>query len=163
MLTLAACAILAQAHGQDPPATTVALSDEATQAMARFRAPEGFRIELFAAELLMANPVAFCFDALGRAYVAETFRHSKGVTDIRSHMDWLEDDLAIKTVADRVAMFLKHEGEKGLAEGYGVDGPRVPALPGACPTARTGAAPEGTRSQDAGESPALPEGAGRRQ
>ncbi len=116
------------AHG-DPTLSArspgVQLSEEAREALARFRAPEGFRLELFAAEPLLANPVAFCFDALGRAYVAETFRHSKGVTDIRSHMDWLEDDLAIRSVADRIAMFRRHEGDEGLASGYAVETDRV--------------------------------------
>ncbi|MEM8712503.1 MAG: HEAT repeat domain-containing protein, partial [Planctomycetota bacterium] len=98
---------------------------EAVQAMSSFEIPEGYRVALFAAEPLLANPVAFTFDVFGRAYVAETFRHSKGVTDIRSHMDWLEDDLAIKTVADRVAMFRKHEGDDGLDAGYAVETDRV--------------------------------------
>ncbi|MFT7077210.1 MAG: quinoprotein glucose dehydrogenase [Planctomycetota bacterium] len=101
------------------------LADEAIQAIQRFRVPDGFRVELFASEPLLANPVAFCFDVFGRVYVAETFRHSKGVTDIRSHMNWLEDDIAIKTVADRVAMFRKHEGDDGLASGYSVETERV--------------------------------------
>ena len=36
--------------------------------------PAGLKVELFAAEPLLANPVAFCIDEQGRFYVAETFR-----------------------------------------------------------------------------------------
>ena len=83
-------------------------SEEGRQAIARFRLPAGSSMTQLAAEPMLANPVAFSFDEKGRAYVVETFRHHKGVTDIRSHMDWLEDDLASRTVADRVAMYKKH-------------------------------------------------------
>jgi quinoprotein glucose dehydrogenase len=87
-------------------------SDEPRQAMARIRVPTGLKIELFAAEPLLANPVAFCFDEKGRCYVAETFRIHHGVTDNRGHMHWLDDDLASRTVADRIALYRKHLKEK---------------------------------------------------
>ncbi len=82
-------------------------SDEGEKAIARFRVPKGLKVELFAAEPLLANPVAFWPDDHGRFYVAETFRHGQGVTDTRGHMNWLDDDLAARTVADRVAMYRK--------------------------------------------------------
>jgi hypothetical protein len=69
-------------------------SNEAKQAMAQVRLPRGLTIELFAAEPLLANPVAFCFDEKGRCFVAETFRIQHGVSDNRDHMSWLDDDLA---------------------------------------------------------------------
>jgi quinoprotein glucose dehydrogenase len=87
-------------------------SDEAKQAIKTFRVPSGLVVELFAAEPLLANPVAFCFDEKGAVYVAETFRHGAGVTDTRSHMEWLDDDLACRTVADRVAMYKKFLGKE---------------------------------------------------
>lgn len=80
--------------------------------MKRFRVPKGFKVELVAAEPLLANPVAFCVDHQGRFYVAETYRLHAGVTDIRGHMNWLDDDLASRSVADRVAMTRKYEGER---------------------------------------------------
>jgi quinoprotein glucose dehydrogenase len=89
-----------------------AASDEAARALKRFRLPKGVEARLWAAEPLLANPVAFCFDEKGRCYVAETFRLHAGVTDNRSHMNWLDDDLASRTVADRVAMYRKHLGDK---------------------------------------------------
>ncbi len=74
----------------DPPIAKA--SDEGLKAIRSFRVPAGLKVELFAAEPLLANPVAFCLDENGVAYVAETFRHSDGVTDTRNHMDWLDDD-----------------------------------------------------------------------
>lgn len=80
-----------------------AASDEAEHAMAGFRRPEGFRVRLVAAEPLLANPVAFCFDEAGRIYVCETFRQEVAVTDNRSYDDrWVDHDLAAMTVADRI-------------------------------------------------------------
>src|SRR4029453_17067525 len=69
---------------------------------------QGLKVELHAAEPLLANPVAFCFDLQGRIYVAETYRLHQGVTENRSHMDWLDDDIACQTVADRDAKYHKH-------------------------------------------------------
>ena len=91
-------------------------SDEGEKAIARFRVPSGLKVELFAAEPLLANPVAFWPDDHGRFYVAETFRHGQGVTDTRSHMNWLDDDLASRTVADRVAMYRKFFTPKQFAD-----------------------------------------------
>ena len=85
-----------------------AKSDEGERAIQRFRIPAGMNCELFAAEPMLANPVAFCFDERGRIFVAETFRQQKGVEDNRGHGNWLLDDLAAQTVADRIAFFKKH-------------------------------------------------------
>ena len=90
-------------------------SSEGELAKEGIQVPEGIEVDLFAAEPLLANPVAFCFDAQGRIYVCETFRQQKGVEDNRSHMVWLEDDLAARSVADRLAYFRKHLGD-GIAE-----------------------------------------------
>jgi quinoprotein glucose dehydrogenase len=99
-------------------------SDEGRRAIAAFRVPDGMTVDLFAAEPLLANPVAFALDPAGRAYVVETFRHSDGVTDTRGHMSWLDDDLASRTVADRVAMYRKHLSPEEFAR-YGVEQERV--------------------------------------
>ena len=87
-------------------------SKEGEQAIQGFRVPEGMQVSLFAAEPLLANPVAFCIDEQGRFYVAETYRQGKGVEDNRSHMNWLHDDLAAETIADRLAYFRKHLKDK---------------------------------------------------
>lgn len=83
-------------------------SDEGERSIQRFRIPAGMRTELFAAEPLIANPVAFCIDERGQVYVAETFRQQKGVEDNRGHGNWLIDDLKAQTVEDRIAFFKKH-------------------------------------------------------
>src|SRR5262245_53126543 len=82
-------------------------SDEPERALKAIRVPEGLNISVFAAEPLLANPVAFCVDEKNRFFVAETFRHGAGVTDTRGHMYWLDDDLACRTVDDRLAMLHK--------------------------------------------------------
>ncbi len=98
------------AEPEDKPYSprVAAASDEAAKALKRMRVPSGMEAKVWAAEPLLANPVAFCFDEKGRCYVAETFRLHAGVTDNRGHMYWLDDDLASRTVADRVAMYRKH-------------------------------------------------------
>ena len=62
-------------------------SNEAQQAIKRFRLPNGVEASVWAAEPLLANPVSFCFDERGRCFVAETFRLHHGVTDNRGHME----------------------------------------------------------------------------
>jgi quinoprotein glucose dehydrogenase len=98
-----------QVQPYNPPVALA--SEEAEQAIRSFRVPRGLQVELFAAEPLLANPVAFCIDEKGVAYVAETFRLDDGVTDTRGHMNWLDADLACRNVADRVAMYKKFLGK----------------------------------------------------
>jgi quinoprotein glucose dehydrogenase len=98
-------------------------TEEAKRAIRSFRIPKGLEVELFAAEPLLANPVAFCIDEKGVFYVAETFRHGAGVTDTRNHMNWLDDDLASRTVADRLAMYKKYLGSEFAR--YNVEHERV--------------------------------------
>ena len=69
-------------------------SDEGVNAIKQFKLADGLSIDLWAAEPLLANPVAIATDEKGRWFVAETFRLHAGVSDIRAHMDWLEDELA---------------------------------------------------------------------
>ena len=80
-------------------------SDEGQLAIENFRIPEGMEARLWAAEPMLANPVAFGIDDRGRIYVCETFRQSKGVEDNRGHMNWLEADLALTDVEQRREMF----------------------------------------------------------
>jgi quinoprotein glucose dehydrogenase len=87
-------------------------SDEAEKAIPRFQRDPRLKIEVWAAEPMLAHPVAFAFDEKGRCYVAETFRHSRGTTDNRGHMHWLDDELALRTVAERVALYKKDAGAR---------------------------------------------------
>lgn len=100
-------------HGAEKYSPSIAeKSAEAELALHRFKTAGGLRGQVFAAEPMLANPVAFCIDEKGRVFVAETFRQSKGVEDNRGHMNWLLDDLAAMTVADRVKFFEKHQKEE---------------------------------------------------
>lgn len=80
-------------------------------AQKRIRVPKGMQLDLWAAEPMLANPICFCIDEKGRIYVAETFRLHAGVTDNRGHPTWLDDDLACRTVEDRLALYKKHLGK----------------------------------------------------
>ncbi|MCD6050315.1 MAG: repeat protein, partial [Verrucomicrobia bacterium] len=88
-------------------------SDEGVNAMKGFQLPPGFKVELAAAEPLFANPVSFTIDEQGRFYVAETFRFNAGVLDIRGIMHWLDEELASKTVAERIAYTRRRSADKG--------------------------------------------------
>ncbi|MBO0698787.1 MAG: PQQ-dependent sugar dehydrogenase, partial [Zavarzinella sp.] len=87
-------------------------SDDAQKAIPRFQFDKSLKVEVWAAEPMLANPVAFAFDEKGRCFVAETFRLHHGVTDDRGHMNWLADDLASRSTADRVAIYKKDAGPK---------------------------------------------------
>lgn len=87
-------------------------SDEAQLALKRFRVPPGFVPDVFAAEPMLANPVAFCLDEQGRVFVAETHRFGTSVLDIRRYMEMLDDDLACRSVEDRLAMTKRVFGDE---------------------------------------------------
>src|SRR6185436_6074612 len=87
-----------------------AASKEGEDAIRSLKLPSGFKAELIAAEPHLANIVAFTIDEQGKIYVCETFRLHAGVTDIRGHMDWLDEDLAARTVDDRYALMERHMG-----------------------------------------------------
>jgi quinoprotein glucose dehydrogenase len=80
-------------------------SDEGEKVLGSIKAPKSWKVNLFAAEPLVANPVSFDIDSQGRVWVCESFRQVKGrgIEDNRSHPEWLDDDLAAQTVADRLA------------------------------------------------------------
>ena len=92
-----AAELFTPAHDQVGPDPAVA-SKEAELAIQRFQVPAGLKADLWAAEPLLVNPVAFSFDEKGRAYVCETFRLGAGVDDIRGIMPWLDEELACRTV-----------------------------------------------------------------
>lgn len=79
--------------------------------MRAMKLPEGFGIELFAAEPMVSSPVGIAVDEKGAVYAAETFRHG---TSVRGHFEWLEEDLAARTVEDRVAFTRRLAPDIGL-------------------------------------------------
>jgi quinoprotein glucose dehydrogenase len=108
-------------------------SDEAAKAIQTFRPARGLKVDLFAAEPLLANPVAFCFDERGRIYLAETFRRSGGVLDIETRVAWadpavvralgsdvvadylLNEELASTTVEESIALLKRHLGPRAAS------------------------------------------------
>jgi quinoprotein glucose dehydrogenase len=94
-------------------------SADAAQAIKTLKFDQGLSVSLFASEPLLKNPVAFAPDERGRWFIAETFRQEKGVEDNRGHMQWLDDDIAAKTIEDRLAMMRKfYPDEKKFAERF---------------------------------------------
>jgi quinoprotein glucose dehydrogenase len=110
-----ALALLAEAvPPPGTPATPTGASghDAATNAMKAFKLDAGLKVELFAAEPLLKNPVSFATDEKGRWYITETYRQEHGVEDNRAHANWLSDDIAAKTTDDRLAMMQKFYAEE---------------------------------------------------
>ncbi len=90
-------------------------SSEAAESMLGIRIPEGWEIQLFAAEPDVANIVAFDVDNRGRVFVCESFRQNRGVTDNRGHdQQWVLADLAAETVQDRIDYHKRLLGEAAV-------------------------------------------------
>lgn len=88
-------------------------SADASTAIGSFKRPAGMTCELFAAEPMVGNPVAFTIDNRGRVVVCESYRQENGVTDNRGHDEkWLSADLAAVTVADRIRYHREQLGGK---------------------------------------------------
>ncbi len=66
---------------------------------------EGLTLSLWAREPMVMDPVALAFDDQGVLYVAETARRGTVDIDIRSHREWLVEDLANQSVEDLRASF----------------------------------------------------------
>ncbi|MEQ1860114.1 MAG: HEAT repeat domain-containing protein [Chthoniobacteraceae bacterium] len=98
--------IAAPKKDDDKTPKNVSLSDSPEAALKKFAVAPGLRIEVWAAEPLLANPVALSFDDQGRAFVAETYRRRTSVPDIRKYEEWKLENLALRSVGDRIA-FLK--------------------------------------------------------
>ncbi|MCA9219467.1 MAG: HEAT repeat domain-containing protein, partial [Planctomycetales bacterium] len=111
--TAAGWAIEPPPAGEPAPPSIAAASSEGQDALQGFTLHDGWKGELFAAEPVTVNPVAFYVDDQGRVYVCESFRQNRGVTDNRGHdQAWLNDDLAAQTVEDRLQYHLKHLKDK---------------------------------------------------
>src|SRR5438067_2349997 len=78
------------------------------ESLAQIQVEKGLNVEVWAAEPLLQNPVSFCFDEKGAVFVAETNRLHTGTPDTRNFMKWLDEDLACRSIADRLAMYKKH-------------------------------------------------------
>ncbi len=89
------------------PGKPAETAGEIEAAMRKLRVAPGFKLELFASEPMIQNPVSFAFDEAGRAFVVETHRRRTSVFDIRNHPEWLDDDFSFRTVLDRSNFFRK--------------------------------------------------------
>ena len=77
-------------------------ADDIANATRRLRVPQGLTVEAWATEPLVQNITSIDFDSRGRAYVVETGRRRTSVFDIRNFKEWVDDDLALRTVEDRI-------------------------------------------------------------
>ena len=89
-------------------------SADGEKAIKTFQIPKSWKANLFAAEPMVGNPVAFTIDHQGRVMVCESYRQSKGIEDNRGHAEWLDEDLAAQTVEDRLKYIKKHLGDKAV-------------------------------------------------
>ena len=105
-----------------PAATPVSHGDGKTEAGAKdganaiktFKYDAGLKVELWANEPLLSNPVSFATDERGRWFIAESYRQegrnvngkpvAGGIVDNRGHMNWLDQDIASRSTDARLAM-----------------------------------------------------------
>lgn len=98
--------------------------EDVETALKKFKVAPGLEVNLWAAEPLLANPVAMVSDERGRWYVAETFRYTDGVLDIRGRMDWLDEELASRSVGERVEL-MQRRLKPDKIKAYTVESDRV--------------------------------------
>ena len=94
----------------------------ATKQIAQFKLPAGMKAELWAAEPKLSSPVAISVDEKGRVYAAEEYRLGKGAAENRGNPAFnftffLEDDLQIRTLDDRLKAYRKWQDK--VPGGYG--------------------------------------------
>lgn len=100
----------------DKTPKNVSLSDSPEAALKKFAVAPGLQVEPWAAEPLLANPVAMSFDNKGRAFVAETYRRRTSVPDIRKNEEWKIENLALRTVEQRIEFLKSKRPESAKAK-----------------------------------------------
>jgi len=66
---------------------------------------KSLRLTEWARQPMLLNPVALSFDYEGRLYVVETARRGTVDIDIRSHKEWVIEDLSSETIPQLRRMF----------------------------------------------------------
>lgn len=100
----------ASSHAESPtplPDSEFSAGDIAAANAIQTPEGSGLRVSIFATNPQVANPVALDIGKDGRVYVAETFRFDRGTAENRTQSFLLEDDLQVKTLEDRLAMYRK--------------------------------------------------------
>ena len=100
--------IAAFGWGQAMAASSSHAATNVAEHVRGFELAPGLALTVWATEPQVQNGVAFSFDNLGRCYVAETHRYKDSIFDITQHTNWLLNDLAFHSPADR-AGFLNGE------------------------------------------------------
>lgn len=90
-------------------------SNEGELRIKQFKLVPGLKTDLWAAEPMLANPVAFAIDEKGRVFTSETYRYRTSVLDIRHYMFMLEDDMASRSITNRLENIRKWFGPEGEA------------------------------------------------
>jgi quinoprotein glucose dehydrogenase len=97
----------------NPEALPVVDADKALLSTIKY--PEGMTATVFAREPNVQDPTAISIDEQNRVYIAETHRFDRGVEDNRRNGHWTVDDYALKSTADRLAMYKKYADKKPLS------------------------------------------------
>lgn len=92
------------------------------EAVAKMAIPSGFEVSVFAAEPDIAEPIAFCFDHLGRIWIAENFNYRtrrEHTDDHVSRIQILEDSNGDGVFDSKKTFTDKLTFTSGLACGFG--------------------------------------------
>ena len=83
-------------------------SDPENETLAeKFKVPENFKVKSFADSSLINNPLSLAIDSNNQVYLAEVWRFHRGVEDTRQHNYWMEDEVRIMNLTDKLALFTK--------------------------------------------------------
>ena len=123
LIPLCAFGLIAAPPKAEPQKDLPDGTEAATKRIPQLKAPKGMKIELWAAEPMLASPVAISVDEKGRVYAAEEYRLGKGAAENRSNPAFnfgffLEDDLQIHTLDDRLKVYRKWQDQLPGGAGY---------------------------------------------
>ncbi|MBW3630359.1 MAG: HEAT repeat domain-containing protein, partial [Gemmatimonadetes bacterium] len=82
---------------------------------------EGFKLDLWASDTLLNDPIAIDVDNRGRVYVAQTDRRRGPDIDIRQHRDWMTASIGFQTVQDRRDFLLRELAPERSAQNAWLD------------------------------------------
>ena len=122
LIPFCAMGLLAAPPQADPQKDLPDGTEVAAKLIPQLRMPKGMKAELWAAEPKLASPVAISVDEKGRVFVAEEYRLGKGAAENRSNQAFnftffLDDDLQIRTLDDRLKAYRKWQDK--MPGGYG--------------------------------------------